>query len=65
MVNKLLNARLSAVLTGDTSVSLYTWLSANWATSTGYTVPLSTAIKFDTKFGSTKGFFNYIIIDIN
>ena len=38
-------------------------MTANWATVTGYTVPAITAIKVDTKFGSTKGFFNYIIIE--
>ena len=38
-------------------------MTANWATVTGYTVPAITAVKVDTKFGSTKGFFNYIIIE--
>lgn len=62
MVNKLLNSRLNAIIP-DPSVSFDTWLSANWATNTGYTVPALSAIKVDTKFGSTKGFFNYIIIE--
>lgn len=62
MVNKLLNSRLSAI-TPDPSVSFDTWLSANWATVTGYTVPTSSAIKIDRKFGSGKGFFNFIIIE--
>ena len=62
MVNKLLNSRLNAVIP-DPSISFDTWLSANWTTSTGYTVPALSAIKVDTKFGSTKGFFNYIIIE--
>lgn len=62
MTNKLLNSRLTAI-TPDPSISFDTWLSANWSTTTGYTVPASSAIKIDTKFGSTKGFFNYIIIE--
>ena len=62
MVNKLLNSRLTAI-TPDPSISFDTWLSANWSTTTGYTVPALSAIKVDTKFGSTKGFFNYIIIE--
>ena len=62
MVNKLLNSRLGAVIP-DPSISFDTWLSANWTTSTGYTVPALSAIKVDTKFGSTKGFLNYIIIE--
>ena len=62
MVNKLLNSRLNAIIP-DPSISFDTWLSANWATNTGYTVPAISAIKVDTKFGSTKGFFNYIIIE--
>ena len=62
MTNKLLNSRLGAVIP-DPSISLDTYLTANWATVTGYTVPAISAIKIDTKFGSTKGFFNYIIIE--
>ena len=62
MVNKLVNSRLNAVIP-DPSISFDTWLTANWATATGYTVPAISAIKVDTKFGSTKGFFNYIIIE--
>ena len=62
MVNKLLNSRLGTVIP-DPSISFDTWLTANWATVTGYTVPAISAIKVDTKFGSTKGFFNYIIIE--
>ena len=62
MVNKLLNSRLGAIIP-DPSISFDTWLTANWSTITGYTVPAISAIKVDTKFGSTKGFFNYIIIE--
>lgn len=62
MTNKLLNSRLSAI-TPNTSDSFDTWITANWTTSTGYTVPASSAIKIDTKFGSGKGFFNFIIIE--
>ena len=62
MVNKLLNSRLNAIIP-DPSISFDTWLSANWASNTGYTVPTIDKIKVDTKFGSTKGFFNYIIIE--
>jgi len=62
MTSKLLNARLSAI-TPDPSKSFDTWLTANWGTVTGYTVPLIAAIKVDTKFGSTKGFFNFIVIE--
>ena len=47
----------------DASVALWTWLKSIWGTSTGYTVPLNTAIKFDTKFGDFKGFYNYVIIE--
>ncbi len=62
MTNKLLNARLSAI-TPDPSKSFDTWLTANWTVTTGYTVPAVSAIKVDTKFGSTKGFFNFIVIE--
>lgn len=62
MTSKLLNSRLNAI-TPDPSISFDTWLTANWGTITGYTVPAISAIKVDTKFGSTKGFFNYIIIE--
>src|SRR3990167_1184715 len=62
MVNKLLNSRVSAI-TPNTSVSFDTWLTANWSQVTGYTVPASSAIKIDIKFGSGKGFFNFIIIE--
>ena len=62
MVNKLLNSRLNAVIP-DPSISFDAWITANWSTVTGYTVPAISAIKVDTKFGSTKGFFNYIIIE--
>ena len=62
MVNKLLNSRLGAVIP-DPSISFDTWLTANWSTVTGYTVPAASAIKTDTKFGSGKGFFNFIIIE--
>ena len=62
MTYKLINSRLGAVIP-DPSISFDTWLSANWTTTTGYTVPALSAIKVDTKFGSIKGFFNYIIIE--
>ena len=38
MVNKLLNSRLGAVIP-DPSISFDTYLTANWSTNTGYTVP--------------------------
>ena len=63
MVNKLLNARLGTALPTDPSVALWTYVKSIWANSTGYTVPASTAIKFDTKFGENKGFFNYFIVE--
>lgn len=62
MVNKLLNSRLGTV-SPDPSISFDTWLTSMWATTTGYTVPDISAIKTDTKFGSGKGFFNFIIIE--
>jgi len=62
MVNKLLNSRLNAI-TPNVSDSFDTWLTSVWGTNTGYTVPTSSAIKIDTKFGSGKGFFNFIIIE--
>jgi len=62
MTNKLVNSRLGTVIP-DSSVSFDTWLTANWTTSTGYTVPAASAIKIDRKFGSGKGFFNFIIIE--
>src|SRR3990167_2319195 len=62
MVNKLLNSRLSAI-TPNVSDSFDTWITANWSQVTGYTVPASSAIKIDTKFGSGKGFFNFLIIE--
>jgi hypothetical protein len=62
LVDKLLNSRLTAI-TPDTSISFDTWLTSVWSTVTGYTVPAIAAIKVDTKFGSGKGFFNFIIIE--
>jgi len=63
LTEKLLNARLNAVFSTDPAVGLWTWLKSVWDTTTGYTVPAKTAIKFDTKFGSMKGFYNYIIVE--
>lgn len=62
MVNKLLNAQLSAVFSQDPTISLKNYLSTNWATVTGYSPPAAAAIKFDTKFGSFTG-FNLVIIE--
>lgn len=62
MVNKILNSRLGTI-SPDPSISFDTWLTSVWSTVTGYTVPASSAIKIDTKFGSGKGFFNFIIIE--
>lgn len=62
MTEKLLNSRLSAI-TPDPTQSFLTWIQSVWTTSTGYTVPLKTAIKFDTKFGSGKGFYNFILVE--
>ncbi len=47
----------------DPSVGLHIWLKSVWATVTGYTVPITNKIKFDTKFGSGKGFFNFILVE--
>ena len=63
MVNKLLVAQLGTAFTVDPSVGLWTYLKSIWGTVTGYTVPDVTKIKFDTKFGEQKGFFNFIIIE--
>ena len=62
MVNKLVNSRLTDI-TPDPSKSLDSWLTANWGTVTGYTVPSIGSIKIDTKFGPFKGFYNYIVIE--
>jgi hypothetical protein len=63
MVNKLLNARLSAVTPTDHAIALWTILSNNWTTSTGYSPPAASTIKFDTKFGAFKGKSNYVIVE--
>lgn len=63
MVNKLLVAQLGTAFTVDTAVGLWTYLKSIWATSTGYTVPDVTKVKFDTKFGEQKGFYNFIIVE--
>ena len=63
MVNKLLSTRLGTALPTDPSVALWTYVKSIWGSSTGYTVPANTAIKFDTKFGDFKGFFNYFIVE--
>lgn len=62
MPNKLLNAQLGAVFSQDPSISLKSYLSTNWTTTTGYSPPSTANIKFDTKFGSFTG-FNMIIIE--
>jgi hypothetical protein len=63
MVNKLLNSDLGAVFSTDPSIALWTYIKSIWGTTTGYTVPANTAIKFDTKFGEMKGFYNYFIVE--
>ena len=63
MVNILKNAQLGTAFTVDTSVGLWTYLKSIWGTSTGYAVPDVTKVKFDTKFGEQKGFFNFVIIE--
>ena len=63
MVNKLLNSRLGTAFTTDPSVALWTYVKSIWGTSTGYTVPANTAIKFDTKFGEVKGFYNFFVVE--
>lgn len=62
MVNKLLTAQLGTAFTQDPSISLKSYLSTNWTTSTGYSVPTAANVKFDTKFGSFTG-FNLVIIE--
>lgn len=62
MVNKLLNAQLSAVFSQDPSISLKSWLSTNWTTTTGYSPPAAALVKFDTKFHSFTG-MNLVIIE--
>lgn len=63
MTNKLINSDLGAVFSTDPSVALWTYIKSIWGTTTGYTVPANTAIKFDTKFGSGKGFFNFFVVE--
>lgn len=63
MVNKLLNAQLSAVQTVDNAVGLWTYIKSIWGTVTGYSPPAVGLIKFDTKFGEQKGFYNFIIVE--
>ena len=63
MVEKLLNARLAAVFTTDPAVGLWTYVKAHWTDVTGYSPPVVGLIKFDTKFGSAKGFYNYFIVE--
>jgi hypothetical protein len=63
MTEKLINSRLGAVFSTDPAVALWTWVKSVWGTSTGYSVPANTAIKFDTKFGDMKGFLNYFIVE--
>ena len=45
------------------SVALHVWLTSLWTTTTEYTVPAAASVKFDIKFGSTKGFFYFIVIE--
>src|SRR3989304_285169 len=63
MVNKLLVAQLGTAFTVDPSVGLWTYLKSIWGTSTGYAVPAVGSVKFDTKFGEQKGFYNFVIIE--
>lgn len=63
MVDKLLNAQLAAVFSVDPAVALWTYVKAQWTTVTGYSPPVVGLIKFDTKFGSQKGYFNYFIVE--
>lgn len=63
MVDKLLNAQLGAVFPTDPAVALWTYVKAQWTTVTGYSPPAVSLIKFDTKFGSQKGFYNYFIVE--
>ncbi|UVF62442.1 hypothetical protein [Nitrososphaeria virus YSH_922147] len=63
MTNKLINSDLGAVFSTDPAVALWTYIKSIWTTTTGYTVPASSAIKFDTKFGEMKGFFFYFIVE--
>ncbi len=62
MPNILKNARLSAVFSQDPTISLKSYLSTNWTTTTGYSPPAAATIKFDTKFGSFTG-FNFVIVE--
>lgn len=63
MVNKILNSVLGAVFSQDPSITLYTYLSTNWTAVTGYTPPAANLVKFDTKFGAMKGFYNWVIVE--
>lgn len=63
MVNKLINSTLGTAFTVDVDKALWTYIKSLWGNSTGYTVPAASAIKFDTKFGSTKGFFYYFVVE--
>ena len=63
MVEKLLNARLAAVFATDPAIALWTWVKSVWGTTTGYSPPAVAKVKFDTKFGSGKGFFNFFIVE--
>ena len=63
MVNKLINSDLGTVFSTDPAVALWTYIKSIWGTTTGYTVPANTLIKFDTKFGEMKGFYNYFVVE--
>src|SRR3990172_13028714 len=63
MVDKLLIAQLGAVFTVDPAVALWTYVKAQWTTVTGYSPPVVSLVKFDTKFGEMKGFYNYFIVE--
>jgi hypothetical protein len=63
MVNKMLLAQLDSVFVTDPAISLRNFIRDNWAVVTGYTVPAAATVKFDTKFGEQKGFYNFVIIE--
>lgn len=62
MVSILRVAQLGTAFTTDPAISLKNYLKDNWATVTGYTPPLATAIRFDTKFGNMSG-ENFVVIE--
>ena len=62
MVSILKLAQLGTAFTQDPSISLKNYLSTNWSTVTGYTVPISNAVRFDTKFSNMSG-ENFVVIE--